>query len=332
MDGSPSTGAWLRARTGMRAGEARNLIETGRLCELLPATGGAWRAGEITTGAVRTITAARVPDHDDLLRAVEPQLLRLAREGADRDLARACAHFRDHATADGTEPRDHDGLSISKTYAGRAFIGADLSGDGAEIVVTAIHAFTDPPTDADPRSTARRRADALVEMARVALARRDGEQARPDCTVVIDWTTLTGRDTGCTGRLDGAFTGAFTTATVERLLCDCEITRVVTGPNGQPLDVGRASRTVRRHQRKALAVRDGGCRFPGCGRPVGWTEAHHVGHWTDGGRTDLDNLVLFCSFHHHLVHRPGWTVKFDGRDLHIARPDGTHLTDARAGP
>jgi Domain of unknown function (DUF222)/HNH endonuclease len=74
------------------------------------------------------------------------------------------------------------------------------------------------------------------------------------------------------------------------------------GPATQPLEVGRATRVVSPAQRTALTVRDGGCRFPGCDRPPGWCEAHHLRHWLHGGATDLDNLVLLCWTHHHAVH------------------------------
>nr|WP_162184933.1 HNH endonuclease signature motif containing protein [Allokutzneria albata] len=64
-------------------------------------------------------------------------------------------------------------------------------------------------------------------------------------------------------------------------------------------------------QRKALAVRDKGCAFPGCDRPPGWTEAHHVWHWIDGGPTDLGNLVLLCVHHHHVMHEQEWRIVFE---------------------
>ena len=170
VDGSPSTQAWLRRHTGMREGDARAAIETGEVSELLPTIGAAWRDGGITTGAVRAITAARVDGHDLKLVAVEDVLYVLARADDQRELRRACTHFRNCAQADGTEPREHDGLTISTTYTGAKLIHAELSSSAAETVETAIHEYTDPPTDSDPRSAARRRADALVRMAELAIA------------------------------------------------------------------------------------------------------------------------------------------------------------------
>jgi hypothetical protein len=89
---------------------------------------------------------------------------------------------------------------------------------------------------------------------------------------------------------------------------------VLGGAPTQPLDVGRTTRVVQPAQRTALAVRDGGCVFPGCDRPLAWCEAHHLVHWLDGGPTDLANLVLVCRAHHRAVHEGGWRLQH--------RPDG----------
>jgi hypothetical protein len=90
---------------------------------------------------------------------------------------------------------------------------------------------------------------------------------------------------------------------------------VLGGAPTQPLDLGRTTRVVSPAQRTALAVRDGGCVFPGCDRPLAWCEAHHLVHWLDGGPTDLDNLVLLCRAHHRAVHEGGWRLQrqHDGR-------------------
>jgi hypothetical protein len=80
------------------------------------------------------------------------------------------------------------------------------------------------------------------------------------------------------------------------------------GAPSQPLNLGRSTRVVTPAQRQALAVRDGGCIFPGCSRPLAWCEAHHVRHWLDGGPTDLDNLALLCRAHHRAIHEGGWRL------------------------
>jgi hypothetical protein len=83
------------------------------------------------------------------------------------------------------------------------------------------------------------------------------------------------------------------------------------GAPTQPLEVGRTSRVVTPAQRVALAVRDGGCVVPDCGRPLAWCEAHHLRHWLHGGLTDLANLALLCRAHHRAVHEGGWRLARD---------------------
>lgn len=63
--------------------------------------------------------------------------------------------------------------------------------------------------------------------------------------------------------------------------------------------------------RLALDIRDGGCVFPGCTRPPGWGDAHHLTHWLNGGPTDLSNLGLLCRRHHTMHHHGGWTIDRD---------------------
>src|SRR5699024_6259473 len=97
--------------------------------------------------------------------------------------------------------------------------------------------------------------------------------------------------------------------------CDCTALPVTVNGDSVPLDVGRSERIFPLAIRKALQVRDGGCAFPGCGRPVSWCDAHHIRHWQDGGETSLDNGVLLCRHHHTVIHLEGWEV-FLGADRH----------------
>lgn len=83
----------------------------------------------------------------------------------------------------------------------------------------------------------------------------------------------------------------------ETFLCDCILHKVLRDGETLPTSYGRSTSTVPAHLFRHLAARDGGCRYPGCNRPVNYTEAHHIHYWEHGGPTDLDNLVLFCSRH-----------------------------------
>lgn len=108
-------------------------------------------------------------------------------------------------------------------------------------------------------------------------------------------------------------------ASVRELASSAGITSMILGSRGEVLDLGRSERYFSTAQRLALAERDGGCAFPGCTRPPQYTHAHHIDWWTrDRGRTDLDNGILLCSFHHHRVHDDGWTIRVrDGRSWFI---------------
>lgn len=81
---------------------------------------------------------------------------------------------------------------------------------------------------------------------------------------------------------------------------------MVLGGDSQVLDLGVGRRFFTAAQRAALAVRDGGCVWPGCPAPPGWCEAHHVVAWEHGGPTDLSNAALLCPFHHHRLDVDGW--------------------------
>jgi hypothetical protein len=87
------------------------------------------------------------------------------------------------------------------------------------------------------------------------------------------------------------------------LACDARVVPIVMNGAGQPLDVGRAGRTVPDGLRRAVAARDRGCARPGCGRAASWCEVHHIMSWEDGGETSEHNCVMLCRFHHRLLHR-----------------------------
>jgi HNH endonuclease len=103
-------------------------------------------------------------------------------------------------------------------------------------------------------------------------------------------------------------------AAARRIACDAGIIPAVLGTASQTLDVGRQSRLATGPLRRALVLRDRGCAFPGCDRPPRWTDAHHIQHWSDGGPTDLSNLLLLCGHHHRLVHHSEWRVRINPKD------------------
>jgi len=113
--------------------------------------------------------------------------------------------------------------------------------------------------------------------------------------------------------------------TARRIACDSAIVMLVESSCGEPLDVGRKSRSIHPALRRALKARDGGCRFPGCDR-TRFTEAHHVEHWANGGETRLSNLITLCGFHHRQLHEGGYRLE-SADDGHFVfyRPDGRRI-------
>ncbi|WP_460796546.1 HNH endonuclease signature motif containing protein [Microbacterium sp. GXF0217] len=106
---------------------------------------------------------------------------------------------------------------------------------------------------------------------------------------------------------------AFPAAVADQRICDTGAVTVTVDSCGNPLDVGRDRRLFTSAQRIALAVRDGGCRFPGCDRPASYCEAHHIDEWSGGGRTDIDRGILLCRFHHMNLHHGGWRITREGK-------------------
>jgi hypothetical protein len=201
-------------------------------------------------------------------------------------------------------------------------VSGALGVEDAAIVTAALQPLSGPVPD-DNRSFPQRRADALVDVCRLAL--RTGELPQdggepPQLAVTVRFDPLASRLGACPGVLpDGERISA---AAARRLACDARILPLVLGGASQVLDAGRSRRLVHGPLRRALTVRDGGCAFPGCDRPARWCDAHHLRSWSGGGRTDLDNLVLLCRHHHRLLHAPagGWRAKLGTDRLPVFVP------------
>ena len=109
---------------------------------------------------------------------------------------------------------------------------------------------------------------------------------------------------------------------VKRLCCDGHAVVIGEDERGEPLNIGRKTRTVSTAINRALHARDKGCVFPGC-HHTRFVDAHHIEHWSVGGETRLDNLMLLCSQHHKLVHEGGFRIERDYQNRwYFKRPDG----------
>ena len=318
-DGAPSAPAWSQVQTGQRWADAKASLDAGLACESLPLTAKAWAQGEISTSAVRMIGRGVRAGHVDVYRSVEDTLVGFAAARDFRALDGVIRHYQSRVDAlDGVEPADQNDLHLSRT-GNRWAITGDLDDLAGTTVDEALRAATDKPGEDDLRTPAKRRADALTRNSRFFLDHAElpvegGE--RPHLSVVVGWETIrSGLPCPYTDR-------ALTPAAIKQLLCDAKISRIVLGPDSVPLDVGRATYTPSKALRRAVVVRDKGCRFPGCDRRPSWCEAHHVIAWEPDGETKLSNLVLLCSYHHHVLHKPGWHATFDGITFTVTNPDG----------
>jgi hypothetical protein len=177
-----------------------------------------------------------------------------------------------------------------------------------------------------------RRADALALVAEAALAAGLDPGTRGDryqVVVHVDAPVLADpAEQGVSALAEGQHVSAETS---RRVACDAATVVMTHAPDGSALDVGRRTRTISPALRRALVMRDNGCRFPGCGLRL--CDAHHVKHWAEGGETSLANTVLLCRFHHRLVHEEGFTLalRADG-DVEFRRPDGRLLPAAPLPP
>ena len=167
-----------------------------------------------------------------------------------------------------------------------------------------------------------RRADALAWMAERMFEEGEAPALSPhhhEVVVHVDAEVLA---RGTAGRCEIEHHTAIAAETARRLCCDGGIVATVDGPRGEPLSVGRRTRSIPPAIRRALTSRDGGCRFPGC-PATHRLHGHHVRHWAEGGETALDNLVLLCPVHHRLVHEGGFDVRrLDDGALRFTDPNG----------
>jgi hypothetical protein len=194
-----------------------------------------------------------------------------------------------------------------------------LDAEGGALVKTALEAFIDPSADG-ARTAGQKRADALVELSsqRLGAGLLPPRGVRSHLAVTTTNETLKRVPESAAAEILGC--GTVPGETARRLSCDATVTALEIDGDGNPLDVGRTRRTVNGRLRQALVERDRGCRFPGCDRPPEWTDAHHIEHWADGGRTSIDNLVLLCRRHHRRVHEGCWRLRWRLRNELVALP------------
>ena len=279
-------------------------------------------------------------------RTVEGALVTAAEQldpGRMRYLTLVTRHRLDADGALEEDIRNHDRrwVACDQTYGGVFILRGELDAEGGAIVKTALDALSAPSGSDDARTGSQRRADALVDIASRQLQTGDADihGQRPHLTLTASIDTLQ-RQPGA-GPAEVSGIGPLHVETARRIACDSVRTLVVVAaashsapavvapalaiPAGtmastRPLSVGRATRTIPPHIRTALALRDKGCRFPGCDRPPEWTDGHHIKHWADQGPTEIQNLVSLCRRHHRVVHERGWGIHMDEHGVAVVTP------------
>jgi Domain of unknown function (DUF222)/HNH endonuclease len=325
LDGASSMTAWLTDRAAMPRARAAATVSRARKLARLPVTAAAWRNGVLSSGQVEAIavnldadTVALFADHEA---AMVPTLM----DPPVRDVVAAMQAWRECATADrDPKPEPAQALYLSRTLAGRWRVDGDLGPETGELLNTALRLAQCPDVDGEPaRSPATRRSDALADVCRFFLDHqhtRRGGRHRPHLNLVLDFDRYRALRTAGASSVDGSRLDRTTT---DRLLCDAAVHRVLSHGRSAILDYGTTTRTIPTPLYNALVVRDRHCRFPGCDRAAAWCEGHHVRPWVHGGPTQLANLVLVCSRHHHLLHRPRWNAKLlPDATLEVTDPQG----------
>jgi hypothetical protein len=231
---------------------------------------------------------------------------------------------------DGTEPDPTEGrrLSFARHADGSITGRFDLDAIGGEKVQAAIESIVQATRPkGDDRTRAQQNADALVQLCDNQLAAGNLPTVRtqkPHVFAALDLDDLADPAPG-PGAARTGFGGVISAARARYLACDGTISRIVMGPDGVPLDLGRNHRVVTPGLRKAVEQRDGSCVFAGCGAPTWWCDVHHLIHWLFGGETNLENSALLCERHHTKVHH-GFRIERDpGGRWHTYRPDGTEI-------
>jgi len=331
---------WLNWQCGLGLGAAREKVRVAHALEGLPKIGAAMARGELSYSKVRELTRVATP-------ATEQTLLMVALHGTASHVEELVRKYRrvQQVGQLSREERQQANRSLRYSYDddGSLILRARLPAETGVQVLKALEvAMADlplpkedlePPEDVpagtsgtpgtsgkssadalltiqrSPRvNPSARRADALAVVAESFLAH--GAEAmsggdRFQIVVHVDHDTL---KEGADGRSEFEDGPNVPAGTSQRLACDCSFVKIVEDESGEPLNVGRKTRSIPPSLKRALNSRDQGCVFPGCTHKK-YVDGHHVHHWANGGETKLDNLVTLCRFHHRLVHEGSVTIE-----------------------
>ncbi|MBL8269256.1 HNH endonuclease, partial [Steroidobacter sp.] len=330
--GTQSCAHWLNWKCGIDMGAAREKVRTANALVNLPRIAAAMGRGQLSYAKVRALTRVACPK-------TEKTLLEYALTGTAAHVERIVRDFRRCKEAEelGREAQqqidrklswfhDGDGMLVIKARlpaeAGQMFIKA-IEAACEEVTPPDVSAETQVPNTEWRIDHSARKVDALTIIAETFLAQgpaalKGGD--RHQIVVHVDAETLRDSTAGQCGYEDGPSVSA---ETCRRLSCDCSVVPILENPDGEPLNVGRKTRSIPPALHRALKSRDRGCcRFPGCPN-TRYLDGHHIKHWAHGGETKLSNLVSLCRFHHRQVHEGNVEVHvLDDGAIRFTAPNG----------
>ena len=322
--GFHSCAYWLNFKCGIDMNTARERVRVAHALGRLPKIDARFAKGAISYSKVRAVT--RIAEEAD-----EDYLLMIMKHGTAHHVEKLVRLYRRAECLQDTEAAKerHDNRQLSYHYDhdGCLVIKGRFPADQGELIVKALEmamekqfeaasvgaasAATDVSADhvpsgqtSEPTPVATRRADALAEVAETYMNSEPVPNSTADRYQVV--VHVAASDSEKTPHIEN---GPHVSAeTSRRISCDSSVLRIDEDKNGEPLAIGRKSRSIPPAMRRALRMRDKGCRFPGCTNDK-FVDGHHIEHWADGGETNLDNLVLLCRHHHHLVHEGGFSCE-----------------------
>ncbi|KRF36810.1 HNH endonuclease signature motif containing protein [Nocardioides sp. Soil805] len=330
--GDRDVAAWFVRSARVDRGPARRELRLARALEhrwTLVAEGHA--SGEVSTAQADVIAHAldQLPDDtpSDVVLKAERVLVAHAASFAPQELRVLGSRILDVVAPEVGEEHERKKLEDEERHARRTTSLTTRShGDGTTSIrirvpdatagrlLTYLHAWTNPRKSDDGQSG--RSTGGTDNRSKAPYATRLGH-AFCDLLEHLDPTRLpvhggTATTVVVTMDLDALITGLgvattstsgrITASEARRLACNAGLVPAVLGGKSEVLDLGRAYRLYNTAQRKAMGIRDGGCRAEGCDIPAAWCEAHHLIPWSKGGKTDLDDGLLLCSHHHHRAH------------------------------
>jgi hypothetical protein len=338
-DGAPTSRDWQVARFGVSSATARIYDQVANKAMDLPELTRALSTGEIGLDKMRLAAAAATPETDR-------ELAETARRCTVHELAQQLRARRrpkpadDKATYEACSLRFNDPCRTMSVQ----LPPEDYAATKAYIQAQAKAIPSDGETAWDQRCY-----DALLGILRTGRqggqaeadrrgARKEGDGRgagvpleRSPYFVVLHAPLQAlidpeGTPTGLAGDLEHG--GLLSLETVRRLLCDCTFVVAMDDDSGHTMYEGRQRRLPTAAQRREIWRRDRCCRFPGCRNAI-FTQPHHLEWWMKGGRTDLPNLALLCTYHHHLMHSNGWSVEGNANaELTFVGPNGRTTTSS----